>query len=100
MEIRPLDTSPAGIERTCELLRVVFPQATHLTPEYMHRLYFGNPVGPTTGLAAWEGKDLIAHYLVIPILSRVFGRDERGIWPFQLATHPGFRNAGIFSTFV
>lgn len=100
MEIRRLDLSPAGIEQTCRLLRTVFPHARHITTGYLERLYKGNPLGPTTGLSAFEGNDLVGHYLMIPLRSLIHGREESGIWPFQLATHPECRNAGIFSSLV
>lgn len=99
-EIRKLDLSPAGLERTAQLLRVVFPQARHIGAEYLTRLYHGNPLGPTTGLCAYEGDTLVGHYLMIPIRARIFGELETGIWPFQLATHPGYRLKGLFSSFV
>ena len=44
-DFRPIDLSPAGIAQACELLRLVFPTATHITPDYLARLYFGNPLG-------------------------------------------------------
>ena len=37
---------------------------------------------------------------MIPIRARIFGEEETGIWPFQLATHPGYRLKGLFSSFV
>jgi hypothetical protein len=37
---------------------------------------------------------------MIPIRARLFGRVENGVWPFQLATHPGHRLQGLFSAFV
>ena len=33
-----IDLSPQGIEATCGLLRVVFPEAHHITPDYLNRL--------------------------------------------------------------
>jgi predicted N-acetyltransferase YhbS len=99
-EIRPIDLSREGLERTAGLLRVVFPQATHIDADYLDRLYNGNPLGPTSGLCAWERGELVGHYLMIPIRARLFGEVETGIWPFQLATHPGYRLKGLFSTFV
>ncbi len=99
-EVRPLDLSPAGLERTAKLLQVVFPGADHLDPGYLDRLYHGNPEGETFGLCAYEGDELVGHYLMIPIRARIFGAEEVGIWPFQLATHPGYRLKGLFSRFV
>ena len=33
LDVRPLDTSPAGIEEARGLLNVVFPDAAHITPQ-------------------------------------------------------------------
>jgi GNAT superfamily N-acetyltransferase len=99
-EIRPLDLSPSGIATTCRLLKVVYPHATHITPDYLDRLYNGNPLGKTFGYGAFSDGELIGHYLIIPIKSRIFGKAELGIWPFQLATHPGYRGKGLFTTFT
>jgi len=98
LEVRPCDLSDEGIARTCELLRAVFPHATHIDVEYLKRLYRGNPMGPTSGVSGWEGDDLVGHYLMIPIVVEIFGKAERGIWPFQLATHPDYQGKGVFST--
>jgi GNAT superfamily N-acetyltransferase len=96
MEIRRVDLSPEGLDRTAELLRKVFPVATHIDRGYLDRLYNGNPDGKTDGVAAWEGDRLIGHYLMIPMESIVFGERTRGIWPFQLAVDPGAQGKGIF----
>jgi predicted N-acetyltransferase YhbS len=100
LDIRPVDLSPEGIARTCRLLNVVFPTASYVTEAYLDRLYNGNPLGETFGFAAFEGGDLVGHYLMIPIRARVFGKVEPGIWPFQLATHPGYQGKGLFSALV
>ena len=96
-EVRPIDPSPPGIEETVGLLRVVYPHAHYLTPRYLDRLYNGNPVGPTSGYSAFQEGTLIGHYLMIPITARIHGKEEVGMWPFQLATHPGFRGKGLFT---
>lgn len=96
-DFRPIDLTQGGIEECCDLLRVVFPTATHITPDYLRRLYFGNPLGETWGLACFDDdKNLVGHYIMIPIKARCFGREEIGIWPFQLATHPKARRKGLF----
>ena len=96
-EVRPIDLTSAGMEETRKLLRVVYPHANHLTARYLDRLYNGNPVGPTSGYSAFEKGTLIGHYLMIPITARIFGKEEVGMWPFQLATHPEFRGKGLFT---
>jgi hypothetical protein len=68
-----------------------------MTPDYLSRLYFGNPLGETWGLSCFgEDGRLVAHNIMIPTRARIFGREERGIWPFQLATHPQARMKGLF----
>ena len=66
-DIRQLDTSDEGIKETLELLKVVFPTATHMNLDYMRKLYHGNPVGETFGYCAYEAGELVGHYLMIPI---------------------------------
>jgi len=101
VDLRPIDLSPAGLERTCGLLRAVFPQATHIDTAYLDRLYHGNPVGPAIGLAAFSGDgELICHYLMIPVRLIIQGRAELGIWLFQLAVHPRHRGRGLFTALV
>jgi hypothetical protein len=96
-DFRPIEFTPAAIEETCALLAVVFPEAHHITPEYLGRLYSGNPLGDTWGLSCFDDAGrLVAHNIMIPIEARVFGQVEIGIWPFQLATHPEARMKGLF----
>jgi hypothetical protein len=96
-DFRPIDLSPAAIEETAKLLRLVFPEATHLTADYLNRLYFGNPLGETWGLSCFDDDGhLVAHNIMIPIKAVIFGKEETGIWPFQLATHPKARMKGLF----
>lgn len=100
LDVRPLDTSPPGLERTAELLCAVFPSARHMTPAYLDRLYNGNPAGPTWGFSAFEDGELVGHTVNIPVRTRLFGEVEPGYWPFQLATRPGYRGKGLFSTLM
>jgi len=100
-DFRPIDLSPEGIMQACELLRLVFPTAAHIDPDYLTRLYLGNPLGETFGNSCFDSDGrLVAHNILIPIKARVFGREELGIWPFQLATHPHARMKGLFAAIM
>ena len=96
IEYRPIDLSPEGIEEICALLHLVHPRATHIDTAYLRRLYFGHPLGETSGYAAWDRGRLVGHYLVQPILCLVDGEEEMGMAPFQLATHHEYRRRGLF----
>lgn len=100
IDIRPIDLSPEGIERTCRLLRVVYPHARQLTPAYLGRIYNGNPLGPTFGLSAFVNDELVGHFLMTRIVARIFGNREAGAGPVQLATHPGYEGKGLFTALV
>jgi GNAT superfamily N-acetyltransferase len=100
LDVRPLDLSPPGLERTAELLQKVFPVARHITPAYLDRLYNGNPLGETWGFSAFDEGELVGHTVNIAVQTRLFGDVEPGYWPFQLATRPGYRGKGLFSALM
>jgi GNAT superfamily N-acetyltransferase len=99
VDLRPIDFSPAGLERICALLRVVFPSATHIGPAYLERVYNGNPVGPTTGVSAYSDEgQLVGLYPMMPVRSIVHGEEELGIALLQLAVHPSQQGRGVFTS--
>jgi len=100
LDVRPLDLTPPGLERTAELLQKVFPTARHITPAYLDRLYNGNPLGETWGFSAFDAGELVGHTVNIAVQTRLFGDVEPGYWPFQLATRPGYRGKGLFSALM
>ena len=100
LDVRPLDLTTEGLACTAELLRAVFPAAPHITPDYLDRLYNGNPLGATWGFSAFDDGELVGHTVNIAVETRLFGEVEPGYWPFQLATRPGYRGKGLFSTLM
>lgn len=74
VELSPIDCSARGLREAAELLREVFPAATHLSPEYLDWQYNRNPAGPVVGMNAHAGGALVGHYATIPLRIRLFGK--------------------------
>jgi GNAT superfamily N-acetyltransferase len=96
-DLRPLDLSPDGIRAVTALLRQVFPDAQHFTDAVVSWEYVENPDGPAVGFNAWMGDELAAHYVTIPLLARVNGREEKGLLSLNTATAPAHQGKGLFT---
>lgn len=95
--LKPVTFSDADIVEIAALLRVVFPNARHFTDEAVGWQYRDGPDGPAVGFNAWEGAVLAAHYVTIPLVARVLGREERGLLSLNTATHPAHQGRGLFT---
>lgn len=91
-----LDLSPAGLDSLSDLLRLVFPDADYLEPEFLAWSYTENPEGAAFGFNAWDGRRLAAHYATQPLLARIESKVERGLLSLHTATHPDFRGRSLF----
>ncbi len=96
-DLRLLDLSPAGIASITALLRQVFPDARHFTEAVVRWEYVDNPDGAAVGFNAWMGEELAAHYVAIPLLARVSGREEKGLLSLNTATAPAHQGKGLFT---
>ncbi|MBK8949251.1 MAG: GNAT family N-acetyltransferase [Flavobacteriales bacterium] len=96
-ELRPLDLSDAGLAPVTDLLRTVFPEAGHFTPEVLRWQYVHNPDGAAVGFNAWAGGTLAAHYVTIPLRAVVDGVEEPGLLSLNTATHPQHQGKGLFT---
>ncbi|HQW87109.1 MAG TPA: GNAT family N-acetyltransferase [Flavobacteriales bacterium] len=96
-ELRPLDLSDAGLAPVTDLLRTVFPEAGHFTPEVLRWQYVHNPDGAAVGFNAWAGGTLAAHYVTIPLRAVVHGVEEPGLLSLNTATHPQHQGKGLFT---
>lgn len=96
-QLRPITLADADIVEMAELLRTVFPDAEHFTPEVIRWQYRDAPDGHVVGMNAWAGAVLAAHYATVPIVARVNGREERGLLSLNTATHPAHQGRGLFT---
>ncbi|MFZ1687776.1 MAG: GNAT family N-acetyltransferase, partial [Flavobacteriales bacterium] len=95
--IEPVRTDDASIAAMTALLRQVFPNAAHFTEEVVRWQYRENPDGEAVGFNAWNGTELAAHYVTIPLLARVNDKEERGLLSLNTATHPSHQGKGLFT---
>lgn len=90
-------TDDAAIARATSLLRLVFPKASHFTEPVVRWQYRENPDGEVVGFNAFMGDELAAHYVAIPLMARVHGKDERGLLSLNTATHLSHQGKGLFT---
>lgn len=95
--IEPIDTTPKGIAECVQLLRVVFPETDRFTEEYLNWQYNLNPIGQAVGFNAWSRGQLAAHYVTLPIISLIQGRQTKGLLSLNTATHPKHRGKKLFT---
>jgi GNAT superfamily N-acetyltransferase len=101
--IRQSDTSSERLQQYAQLLSYVFQYARRysrvqkFTADYLHWQYALNPHGPVVGFDAWDGNELAAHYVTIPVLYMVNGRVTKGLLSLNSATHPGHQGKGLFT---
>jgi len=96
-DLRPVTTDDATIAKMTALLREVFPVAKHFTEDVLRWQYRDNPNGEAVGFNAWIGDELAAHYVTIPLVAMVNGKEERGLLSLNTATHPTHQGKGLFT---
>lgn len=93
----PATHSEEEIVRTSALLKVVFPQASHLTPDYLRWMYAQNPDGLAIACNAFSGNELVGHMAGIPVRARVSGAELAGMIVQNGAVHPAHRGRRLQS---
>lgn len=79
------------------LLDKNFQANNFFSEEYLHWLYFRNPLGKVIGFNAWSGKKLVAHYATIPIGVLRNEIRENSLLSINSVTDSKFRKQGLFS---
>lgn len=97
MEFRRVEVNVESLNTYGSLFAECFPGATHLDSRYLAWLYRDNPVGRVVGFDAWEGDELAAHYVCIPVDLQVHRRPVRGLLSLNTATRPAFQGKGLFT---
>ncbi len=95
-DIRPVIDNPAEVEKIVALFRDTMPEGPSWKLDYIRWLYFENPVGPIIGANAWDGPNLAAHYVVMPIRAAFHGTPVDAALSLNTATHPNYQRRGLF----
>lgn len=95
-DIRPVIDTREEVEKVCALFRDTIPEGASWRQDYIRWLYFDNPVGPIIGANAWDGPNLAAHYVVLPIRATMKGAPVQAALSLNTATHPNYQRRGLF----
>lgn len=96
VEVRELDLSDTGIRTYTTLFQECFPESATYSEQYLRWQYTENPNGTAFGFDAWDGDKLAAHYAAIPQSYRYNGTTVPCVLSLNTATHPSYRNKGLF----
>jgi GNAT superfamily N-acetyltransferase len=95
--LEPLRFGTPDLEQVSGLLRLVFPKALHLTPDYLAWLYTANPDGEAVGFSAFAGEVLVGHLAGMALPARLEGEARRGLLLLNSAVHPQHRRRSLMS---
>ncbi|WP_109299837.1 GNAT family N-acetyltransferase [Aquimarina sp. AU474] len=94
----PIQIDDAAIKEITDLLCVTFPKAKKYTEDFIRWQYAENPIHPMLGYNAYFDGELAAHYALMPIKAKIFGKEEKGLLSLNTATHPNHRGKKLFPT--
>lgn len=95
-DLRPLELSPAALAEVLELF-IRGGSAIKGDWSFLDWQYNQNPAGKAIGFNAYYGCKLVAHYVTIPIISSLFGRETRGVLSINTRTDPEHQGQGLFT---
>lgn len=95
-EFRRVDNDDARLQAEAQLLSEVFPGTSRYTFEYLKWQYFANPDGDVIGYDAYVDGEIVAHYVVEPLVACLYGKPARGVLSLNTATHPRHQGKGLF----
>jgi GNAT superfamily N-acetyltransferase len=89
-------TDAVAINNYVSLLKTVYPRKKSLTVAYLTWLYEKNPNGAVIGYDAYFEETLVAHYVTIPVLYYINGKETKGLLSLNTVTHPLYRGKKLF----
>lgn len=97
IELRTIHTDINAELAYVDLFGACFPGVAKFNLRYLQWLYNANPMGSPVGFDAWDGSKLAAHYVTIPMQSRIAGEPARVLLSLNTATHPLYQGQGLFT---
>ena len=96
-EFKPIRFETECMEKYARLFEQCFPANGKFNQEYLRWLYVANPLGCAIGFDAWNGNEIAAHYVTVPMEVEIEGRQERVLLSLNTATHPNYQGRGLFT---
>lgn len=96
-EYTPIRFEPHITAKYVELFARCFTSTNKYNHNYLEWLYQRNPFGRAVGFDAWDGDELAAHYVGVPIEAQIEGRHIRALLSLNTATHPHYQGRGLFT---
>lgn len=97
MTFSPVQCDATALARYAALFSACFPKSASFTVENLDWLYRKNPDGAVIGFDAWHEDRLAAHYVCVPALVSVGGKEVKAMLSLNTATHPEFQGKGLFT---
>lgn len=97
IQIRAMRHDRDSLATYVRLFEKAFPDNARFTVAYLDWLYNANPDGLAIGFDAWDGGELVAHYVCIPSRVEIHGAASRAMLSLNTATHPSHQGQGLFT---
>lgn len=97
-DIKPIDTTDAGLAELSDFLARVFPKSTKFTLDFLKWQYTSCPDGNMIGYNAYDGNKLISHFAALPLRMHLFGKTYKGAASINVSTDPDYRGKMLFVT--
>jgi len=97
-DFKVVQTDYNSINEIVSLLNEVFPNLKSLNAEYIKWQYELNPIGKVVGYNAYMGKQLVSHYVTLPIVAKLFNNEVKGLLSLNTATHKQHQGKKLFTT--
>lgn len=97
--IEQVKVDDASLQEILQLMLLAFEgHSEKFCLEYLKWQYADNPVGTIVGFNAYNGEDLAAHYVAMPIYMNINGQKTLGLLSLNTATHPNHQGKRLFTT--
>jgi hypothetical protein len=93
----PIRFDYLSLSRYESLFSTCFSKTEKFKVKALRWLYVENPDGPAIGFDAFDGEQLVAHYVCIPTTIRVNGGLVKALLSLNTATHPLYQGKGLFT---
>lgn len=97
--IEQVKVDDASLREILQLMLLAFEgHSEKFCLEYLKWQYADNPVGTIVGFNAYNGEELAAHYVAMPIYMNINGQKSLGLLSLNTATHPNHQGKRLFTT--